>query len=610
MDNRGHVSVFISYAHADRSWMERFRKELKAALFETAEVWCDEDIGQGAPWFERLATELRGASVALVLASSDYLLSPWCRRELKLIRQKVVDRQITNAFWIQLSPCLWERTELAEFQSQTSARGQAFCELQGPVLDREILAVVRDVAAAIDVLTPSLDPSLTFVRTVAGEQALQKNLTIESVITNEGDFSIVCRGRSGDQSDVAIKVMKRSPIRGISDRLADAARCRKELKDPGFIPLLDSFIARTEYEEHLVLVSEYCGSIALRDRLPERPFTVDDTVLLIRRTAEALDSLHELQLPDGGKTGVDVTSYGLMTPKQVFYDHRLHRLRLSSLSISNFICDVLGWKKFAAWVDEGSARYVAPEQVYETRTEPFDKRKVDQYMLGQLAIEMLDGRLWFDADGPDGMPGGKKGFFDNPLEKAGVWQEYHQQLAAVIRRMLHRNPADRWESMTEVARQLRSIEDETRALARYSFRKWLDNDEFFLAFYESFFAGAVDAKGKFKSLDSQHVKLRKAMTSVLNFYPGNEPTSMAELTGVHQASQVTAAEIAQFERSFLEVLDKRLTDPNVAGQMGSDVIEKIRTGWRDLLHAVVQYLMGLQRSRGAVAAVDRPATLL
>ncbi len=135
---------------------------------------------RGAPWLERLASELRGASVAFILASSDYLVSTWCRRELKIIRQKVADGQIANAFWIQVRPCVWERTELADFQSQMSARGQVFSEIEGGVLDREILAVVREVASSVDVITRSLDSRLTFVKAVAGEIALQKNLAIEA----------------------------------------------------------------------------------------------------------------------------------------------------------------------------------------------------------------------------------------------------------------------------------------------------------------------------------------------------------------------------------------------------------------------------------------------
>ena len=52
--------------------MERFRKELRAALFNRANIWCDKDIERGARWEERLAQEIAGADVALILASTEY----------------------------------------------------------------------------------------------------------------------------------------------------------------------------------------------------------------------------------------------------------------------------------------------------------------------------------------------------------------------------------------------------------------------------------------------------------------------------------------------------------------------------------------------------------
>jgi hypothetical protein len=202
MENHGQISIFISYSHVDRAWMERFRKELKAALFDKAEVWCDQDIGEGTEWEDRLALQLRGADVALILASSDYLISTWCRRELRLIRQKALDKQIQNVFWVQVRPCTWERTELAAFQSKDSAQGLALSELSEMAVQREVVDIVRDIASSADNVTKARDTDLTFVRTVAGDQALRSGLTIESVISSDGDFSIVCRGRTGNKADV------------------------------------------------------------------------------------------------------------------------------------------------------------------------------------------------------------------------------------------------------------------------------------------------------------------------------------------------------------------------------------------------------------------------
>src|SRR5262245_7664260 len=114
------VHLFISYAHADSTWMESIRKELQAALFGKAIVWCDRDIEEGGRWEETLKQKLGQCDIALVLVTSDYLISPWCRRELRYIERKVQEKRIKKLLWVQLKPCVWERTPLAAFQSKLS----------------------------------------------------------------------------------------------------------------------------------------------------------------------------------------------------------------------------------------------------------------------------------------------------------------------------------------------------------------------------------------------------------------------------------------------------------------------------------------------------------
>ena len=90
--------------------MDRFKRELIGALFKKATVWCDKDIGKGTNWEHRLDTELDRADVALVLATSDYLQSKWCRRELEYICSKFKEKRINHVFWVELKPCGWTST--------------------------------------------------------------------------------------------------------------------------------------------------------------------------------------------------------------------------------------------------------------------------------------------------------------------------------------------------------------------------------------------------------------------------------------------------------------------------------------------------------------------
>src|SRR5262249_6355133 len=150
--------------------------------------------------------------------------------------------------------------------------------------------------------------------------------------------------------------------------LQKTAERRKQLRNPGFIRLYDSFVVKSPHGEHLVLVMEYFHGERLCDAMKNEAlkghFTVDGVVTLIRRAAEALKELHELEYSaDSACNDIKKLGYGTMMPGHLFYDERLGRLRFSALSISNSAWDVLGWKKFAAYLNSDAARYTAPEQI-------------------------------------------------------------------------------------------------------------------------------------------------------------------------------------------------------------------------------------------------------
>jgi len=600
----GYARVFISYSHSDTSWMERFRRELNGALFKKATVWCDQDIGRGTDWENRLGLELDRADVALVLATTEYLQSKWCRRELEYVCSKFKERRIRHVFWVEIKPCAWKQTELAAFQRSGSAGpGKSLVEVEDEnERSREIVRIVEEICIAVEESATGQDSNLLTVKAILGDEAFKRHLSVESVISNEGDFAIVCRGRDGSHRDVAIKVMRRSPIIGILANLEEVAKRRQELIDPGFIRLYDSFMVKSPFGDHLVLVTEYFDGSTLRAALNDKSlkdrerFSVDRTVTLVRRAAEALRELHEIEYRPGRKrSALAELGFGPMIPEHLYYDHRLDRVRFSALSISNFALDVLGWKKFAALVDSGSERYAAPEQIAIERTAAsIDKRRTDQYMLGQLMVEMLDGRLPFgEASTKDDLDR-KAASFDQPLQYAGSWKTTHPQLQRIVATMMARNQLARWGSMDEIVTALKTVEANRRALAKASYVKWIEADErFFEEFYNRFFSSTIakreNAEAKFTDRKQQHDKLRKGMAAVLNFYPGNEPTSLRYVIDMHRNKGVTEAELVQFEETFLQLIQERL-DKGMART--PEMVEQkagIIAAWRELFGQVLDY---------------------
>jgi len=205
MEPNGYPSIFISYSHKDLAWRDRFRKALRGALFEKATVWCDKDIDGGSDWEKRISAELDRADVAFVLVSADYLESDWPRRELKWICRKFQEKHIKYVFWVPLEPCAWKQTELAAFQRPQSGQSdQALNEFANAgARDREILGVVEQICSAVKQITAAQDPTLTLVKSILGEEGRSRNIRIEKLISVDGDYAFVCRGRDGSQEDVA-----------------------------------------------------------------------------------------------------------------------------------------------------------------------------------------------------------------------------------------------------------------------------------------------------------------------------------------------------------------------------------------------------------------------
>jgi TIR domain-containing protein len=570
VETSGEPSVFISYSRRDKRWREKFRGHLESTLKGRAHVWCDEDIGPGTKWQDVLSDELDRADVALVLASSEYLQSDWCRKELSHLCIKYREKRLQNVFWLQLRPCAWQQSELEAFQGPRALSAEkAIGDITNKgKRERLILAIAGEISAAVEQLERARNPSLTHVKALLGQEARKRNISIESMISSEGDFAHVSRGRDGSQRDVAIKIVPRWRVVRSFERLAKAAEQRRQLRDPGFIRLYDSFRVGGSYDEHLVLIMEFFEAKRLQvamDAEPGRRFGIDRTVTLLRRAAETLCELHRTETEDG--MGDRDFGFGPMIPHHVFYDERLKRVRFSALSVSTIAREVPGWQVFSTVHDPSSAPYKPPEIGAREPTK-LDKHRVDQFMLGRLALDML-------------------------AAEQG-WRRVNPQLDRIVAKMLAPDPQARWASMEEIATQLRAVEDEPRALAKASYMKWIEGDaKFFEEFYERFFASmeakGVDSRAKFQDREQQQEKLRKGMAAVLNFHTGNEPTSMRYVSDVHRRIGVTAAELDQFAATFMALLkdrlDQRMTpDEEMAGRK-----EEILQAWHELLSQVLDY---------------------
>ncbi len=110
--------VFISYAHKDKAWLERFQKML-APLVRTGAIslWDDTTIRVGQKWDDEIKNALARAKVALLLVSDDFLASDFiAKKELPPLLRAAEQDGLTIA-WAYIGFCIYEVTEINDYQA-------------------------------------------------------------------------------------------------------------------------------------------------------------------------------------------------------------------------------------------------------------------------------------------------------------------------------------------------------------------------------------------------------------------------------------------------------------------------------------------------------------
>ncbi len=612
-------SLFISYSHADTAWMQTFKRHLQGMLRGRCQIWTDEEIAPGTTWLQSLEGNLHGASAGLVLASPDYLISDWCRDELAALTEALRRGKLSALYWVLLRPCGWQWSELKDLQAVQEPASRALAEAsEGTARDELLLRCCDRIATGVMQAAQAETPEIATVKRVLREAKLEAEIAPGAKLIR-GDFSIVCRGLRANGDDVFIKVLTNTPLHTMRRLFLEVSQVCGGIEHPAVIRITDVGQAGDADQARIVILSEMARGRSLSAWMAEdfvkppqeRHLQIDCVRVILRRLAEALGRLHDkpaLPWPDGDQTAY-THLMGPMVPDNIFYDPETQRPQISLVGVTNFLWHFFETQTFLSMVRPRRGVYLLPEKAQAGAV--IDAR-ADQYFLGMLALEMLECRsLFIPEAGQDPV---------DPLEflRHGAsrhWAERHEQLRALLERLLARNPADRFASMQAVIGELRDLESGTRALAKYAYNTYVAPigaghqvaRTFAQRFYELLFERAPTLQAVFLAAqterlpgqapasavpdEAQHRKLTDALKLVLNFQRGGRPSVIDSVAQDHQRFALGAADFADFESALLDTLRERL----MASPQGAAEVEEVINAWRTLLGTVMAEMQAVRR---------------
>ena len=163
-------SVFVSYSHRDRDWLDRLRVHLKPLeRAGSIGVWDDTRLAAGQVWHDEIRQALAAASVAVFLVSADFLASDFIAGEELPQLLEAAERRGVLILPVFLSPCrIAAVPALARIQSVNP-------------LDRPLIAMSRPEQEAVFVrLADAIDAALTSPAAKLQEKIRRRFQEIES----------------------------------------------------------------------------------------------------------------------------------------------------------------------------------------------------------------------------------------------------------------------------------------------------------------------------------------------------------------------------------------------------------------------------------------------
>jgi tetratricopeptide (TPR) repeat protein len=231
-------TVFISYSHKDKEWLEELRTMLAPLAGKAVvEVWADTAIEPSQVWREEIDRALAATSIGVLLVSPSFLASDFImKEELPYLVEAWRQRKVT-LFWVLWSQCLHEKTILKEIQAAHKI-ARPLDSLRRPERATVLTEICRKIADAAVGKVPNGDAGIKPGVSTPGRQIPPPTPSPERAqAIQEGGSAMAPNGMPASLRDSGTVRLDlgRLPIAGplLIGRETELARLDTAWEDPG-----------------------------------------------------------------------------------------------------------------------------------------------------------------------------------------------------------------------------------------------------------------------------------------------------------------------------------------------------------------------------------------
>jgi serine/threonine protein kinase len=550
--------LFISYSHRDVAWLDMLHDKLGTGIYADAfEMWSDKDIESGKNWHETIEAAIASSRIALLLVSRHFLRSDFAIREeldaILRLSEAAQSGEGLSVWWIPLEKISEEELECARLdriQAAVASPSKPMCMLS----EKELADAIGELSSKLMKQFKSLNGISPTARDQLKRQvaaALASRHTVIDDALAPGGYSMIFKAR---RSGIPVAVKALVPVphwEWLGTDFIDRAKIVRNITNSTAIAIRDIADGPTK-----CVVMEFVGAPTLKSHMQQGTCLTSIGVAdVLAQLAGAAGDLHRM---DGQPI------IGPIQPSHVHYDQDTNKIRISLVHISSETLKSCRQRP-TLLLESDALTYLSPERYHGLPVGP----RADQYYLGLLALELLQGRPPVEVSSFAHLET-KRRFFEDPRSFFGDLPTRQPAFSFILTKMLEQDPQKRWTSMPELKTALQQLASGivptsvTKCVADSYNNKLHNNREFFDLFYKSLFSSFDEICAIFNqrnvTMDMQYRKLDHAMRYVFHFNPDIQPTTLDDQVERHSGLGIRMEHFGLFKAAFLDALRKMGTD--------------------------------------------------